>query len=120
RLGVIFGCGGDRDQEKRPLMAAEAEAYADKIYVAPDNPRTESIDTINKDIARGFKKESHSFHTDRGEAIREAVAWLKPEDILVIVGKGREDYQITGAERMHHSDVETVKQIVKELAGDEN
>ena len=120
RLGVIFGCGGDRDQKKRPLMAAAAEAYADKIYVAPDNPRTESIDTINKDIAKGFKKESHSFHIDRVEAIREAVAWLEPGDILAIVGKGREDYQITGVERIHHSDVKTVKKTVKELAGDEN
>ena len=120
RLGVIFGCGGDRDKKKRPLMAAAAEAYADKIYVAPDNPRTESINNINKDIAKGFKKESHSFHIDRVEAIREAVTWLEPGDILAIVGKGREDFQITGVERIHYSDVETVKKTVKELAGDEN
>ena len=120
RLGVVFGCGGDKDRDKRPLMAAAAESFADRLFVAPDNPRSEPIDAINKDIAAGFKKESHTFFDDRTAAIREAVAWLEPGDILAVVGKGREDCQIVGTERTEYSEVETVKQIVKELAGDEN
>lgn len=120
RLGVVFGCGGDRDREKRPLMAAAAEAYADTVTVTTDNPRTEDLEAINRDIAAGFEKSKHIFLEDRTEAIRKAVTGLKPGDILAIVGKGREDYQIVGTERTHHSDVETVEQTLKELSGDED
>jgi UDP-N-acetylmuramoyl-L-alanyl-D-glutamate--2,6-diaminopimelate ligase len=120
RLGVVFGCGGDKDRDKRPLMAAAAESFAERLFVAPDNPRSEPIDAINSDIAAGFTKQCHTFYNDRIAAIRDAVAWLEPEDILAVVGKGREDCQIVGTERIQYSEVETVKQIVKELAGDEN
>ncbi|MBH31870.1 MAG: UDP-N-acetylmuramoyl-L-alanyl-D-glutamate--2,6-diaminopimelate ligase [Candidatus Marinimicrobia bacterium] len=120
RLGVVFGCGGDKDRDKRPLMAAAAESFAERLFIAPDNPRSEPIDAINKDIATGFTKAQHTFYNDRVAAIRDAVAWLEPDDILAIVGKGQEDCQIIGTERTQYSEVETVKQIVKELAGDEN
>ena len=119
-LWVIFGCGGDRDPDKRPLMAAAAEKHADKILVTPDNPRTESLDRINDDIKAGFKT-SHTFYPDRGEAIQDAVAGLQTGDVLAIVGKGRENCQIVGKKRIHYSDIETVKRAISEgSSGDEN
>ena len=120
RFRVCSGCGGDRDNKKRPLMAAAAETFANRVFVTPDNPRSESIHAINNEIAKGFKKNIHSFHTDRVNGIYQAVEWLKEGDILAVVGKGCEEYQITGSERTHHSDVETIKQALKEMVGDEN
>lgn len=114
RLWVIFGCGGDRDRTKRPLMAAAAEEYAHSIIVTPDNPRTESVDAINRDIKKGFKKTTHRFVSNRAEGIQQAMAQLKPDDILTIVGKGRENYQIIGTEKVPHSDFEVVNQAIHE------
>ena len=120
RLGVVFGCGGNRDKEKRPLMATAAETFASQIFLTPDNPRNEKADKINSEIIKGFKKSNHSIHSDRSDGIRSAIEWTRNGDILAIVGKGREDFQIIGLERKHHSDTETVKSIIKEIAQDEN
>ena len=114
RLFVIFGCGGDRDHDKRPLMAEAAEVYAHRILVTPDNPRTESIASINKDIAAGFEGDRHTFHDDRAEAIRQAVEELQEGDILAVVGKGRENCQIVGTERIPYSDIKVVEKIIEE------
>lgn len=120
RLGVVFGCGGNRDKEKRPLMATAAETFASQIFLTPDNPRNEKADKINSEIVKGFKKRNHSIHSNRSDGIRSAIEWARNGDILAIVGKGREDFQIIGLERKHHSDIETVKSIIKEIAQDEN
>jgi len=114
KLIVIFGCGGDRDHDKRPLMAEAAEAYANRILVTPDNPRTESIDSINEDIAAGFKEDRHTFYDDRAVAIRQAVKELQEGDILAVVGKGRENCQLIGTERIPYSDIEVVEKITEE------
>lgn len=114
RLWVIFGCGGDRDEEKRPLMAAAAETYAHSIFVTPDNRRTESLDRINAHIKSGFRKKTHKLYDDRVQAIYDAIRQLKSSDILAIVGKGREDCQIVGTEKIPHSDVDTVRKAISE------
>jgi len=120
RLWVIFGCGGDRDREKRPIMAQVAELYADKIFITPDNPRTESLNTIFDEIKIGFEK-THTFYTNRSAAINDAISQLGSGDILAIIGKGRENYQIVGTERIPYSDVDTVKSsISKGFSGNEN
>lgn len=110
-LWVIFGCGGNRDHEKRPIMAAVAEQYADKIFVTPDNPRMEPLEEINAHIKAGFKK-IHTFYDDRNRAIQDAIAELQMSDILAIVGKGREDCQIVGTERIPHSDFDTAQRAI--------
>ena len=101
KLIVIFGCGGDRDHDKRPLMAEAAEAYANRILVTPDNPRTESIDSINEDIAAGFKEDRHTFYDDRAVAIRQAVKELQEGDILAVVGKGRRTVSLWYRKKFH-------------------
>ena len=115
RLYVIFGCGGERDRDKRPLMAKVAETFADKIYVTPDNPRTESVDEINNDIVKGFSKNIHTIYSNRKEAIHDAMSKLEPNDILVVVGKGRVNYQIIGTEKIPHSDIDTVINALNEI-----
>ncbi len=114
RLWVIFGCGGNRDHEKRPFMAAAAETFAHKVFITPDNPRTESLDRISEDIRAGFRKKTHTFYDDRVQAIRDAMASLEGGDILAIVGKGREECQIVGTERIPHSDIRTVRGVISE------
>ncbi len=113
-LRVVFGCGGDRDSEKRPLMASVAETYTDYVFVTPDNPRTESIEKINKDIAAGFEKNNHTFYSNRADAIRNAISQMKPNDILAILGKGRENYQIFGTKKIPYSDIEVINRANNE------
>tara|TARA_B100000700_G_C15062948_1_gene867188 strand:- start:1659 stop:3137 length:1479 start_codon:yes stop_codon:yes gene_type:complete len=115
RLGVVFGCGGNRDKEKRPLMAIAAETFANQIFLTPDNPRNEKIDNINSEIIKGFKKRNFSIYNDRADGIRSAIEWTKSGDILAILGKGRENFQITGPKKKHHSDIETVNNFIKEM-----
>ncbi len=97
RLTVVFGCGGDRDRSKRPRMASVACELADRVYITSDNPRTEDPEAIVAEIMQGVPYEQRqivSRRTDRALAIREAVASAKPGDLLIIAGKGHEDYQI--------------------------
>jgi UDP-N-acetylmuramoyl-L-alanyl-D-glutamate--2,6-diaminopimelate ligase len=94
RLHVVFGCGGDRDKGKRPLMGAAASKFADDVIVTDDNPRSEDPATIRKEALAGAP---HAREIgDRAEAIRDAIASLKTGDILVIAGKGHESGQIVG------------------------
>ncbi len=116
RLLVVFGCGGDRDKGKRPMMGAIAEKMADRIYVTSDNPRTEDPATIIKDIAAGFEntKQGHvHLELDRKKAIHAALGNLQPGDVLVIAGKGHENYQIIGSTKNHFSDQECVTEYFK-------
>tara|TARA_B100000315_G_scaffold62791_1_gene56999 strand:- start:10774 stop:12237 length:1464 start_codon:yes stop_codon:yes gene_type:complete len=108
KMWVIFGCGGERDKEKRPLMAKEAERFANHIFITPDNPRTEEIEKINEDISNGFKENKHHFFESRGKAISEAMGKLGPNDILAVLGKGREHYQMIGSEKIPYSDYDTI------------
>jgi len=94
RLWCVFGCGGDRDAGKRPLMAAVAQQRADRVLVTSDNPRSEKPENIISQILRGL---SHSdrveVQADRGQAIADAIARAAPEDVVLLAGKGHEDYQ---------------------------
>ena len=112
-LWVIFGCGGDRDKGKRPLMAKIAEYYSDHVIVANDNPRTEDQDAIIADIHQGFiQPDKTVVIKDRQQAIHYAIAHSNTNDIIVVAGKGHEDYQIIGKQKHHYSDRETVCQIL--------
>ena len=99
RLIVLFGCGGDRDRGKRPLMGAVAAAGADHVIVTSDNPRTEDPDTIIDDIVAGMPAGSFERETDRWLAIAMAVGQAGPGDAVLLAGKGHETYQVIGTER---------------------
>lgn len=112
RLIVVFGCGGDRDKSKRPKMAAAAEKHAEKVIVTDDNPRTEDRDNIFKDIEKGFAKPgNYLVIRDRAEAIKDAVRISNSGDIILIAGKGHEDYQIIGTQKIHFNDKEVVLSV---------
>jgi len=111
-LLLVFGCGGDRDKTKRPEMGAIAEKLADKIWVTSDNPRTEEPEQILKDIENGFSAKKYNKIADRKEAIKEASLALQNGDILVVAGKGHEDYQIIGKEKHHFSDKEVLIEVL--------
>ena len=93
RIITVFGCGGDRDSAKRPLMAAAAEEGSDLCLLTSDNPRTEDPQKILADAARGFLRGGHEVHEDRREAIRRAINLAGERDIVLIAGKGHEAYQ---------------------------
>jgi len=105
-LLLVFGCGGDRDKTKRPEMGAIAEKMADKIWLTSDNPRTENPESILDDVEHGMKLGKHKRQADRKKAIKESAAQLQSGDILIVAGKGHEDYQILGKEKIHFSDRE--------------
>lgn len=110
RLWCVFGCGGDRDRGKRAEMAAAAEAGADQVVVTSDNPRTESPTQIITDIMQGFSSSAQTTVVeDRADAINRAIEEAAPGDILLIAGKGHEDYQIIGHEKRPFSDIETAR-----------
>lgn len=111
RLTLIFGCGGDRDQQKRPLMAAAAETYADRCFVTPDNPRSEDLGRINADILKGFSSNCYTVFDDRGTALRTALSEATENDVVIVLGKGREDYQEIENEKVPYSDVEIIQEF---------
>lgn len=108
RLFVIFGCGGNRDTTKRPLMGKIASEIADHVVVTDDNPRAEDGSTIRSQIIKGMKSCAIEIE-DRTEAISDIIAKMKNDDILLIAGKGHEDYQIIGNKMIKSSDIEIVK-----------
>ncbi len=116
RLWCVFGCGGDRDPGKRPLMGAAAERLADRVIVTDDNPRTEDPDRIVSDILAGMKHpEAAMVIRDRRTAIVHALAEAEAGDIVLIAGKGHEDYQIVGTERFPFSDRETAHEFLSSI-----
>jgi UDP-N-acetylmuramoyl-L-alanyl-D-glutamate--2,6-diaminopimelate ligase len=115
RLRVVFGCGGDRDRTKRPRMARVAEELADFVIVTSDNPRTESPIDIIDEIVTGFEKsetQTTTIEPDRKKAIEIAIKSADKDDIVLIAGKGHEDYQIIGTQKFHFSDKEIAQECL--------
>ena len=115
QIWTVFGCGGDRDKGKRPQMADIASKLSDKIIITSDNPRTEHPDAILDDIEKGIPQAEKSKCTrmvDRKSAIQHAIFNAKPGDVILIAGKGHEDYQIIGKEKIHFSDFEVAKEVL--------
>ncbi|HEY1921236.1 MAG TPA: UDP-N-acetylmuramoyl-L-alanyl-D-glutamate--2,6-diaminopimelate ligase [Tepidisphaeraceae bacterium] len=116
KLRVLFGCGGDRDRTKRPLMARAAERLADVVYVTSDNPRTEKPGDIIEQIVAGFLErveKSVIVEPDRRTAIGKILEDAKPGDVVLIAGKGHENYQIVGQVRHHFDDVEEAMDVLR-------
>lgn len=112
RVFTVFGCGGDRDKFKRSIMGNIASIYSDKVIITNDNPRTENEDDIISDIVSGIKIDNYEIVKNRKDAIIKGVSYLDKNDILLILGKGHEDYQIIGNEKKHFSDLEVLKDII--------
>lgn len=115
RLVALFGCGGDRDRTKRPIMGRIAAENADFVVVTSDNPRTENPEAIIADIVVGMEGNStpREVITGRPEAIEWAIEHHQPGDVIVLAGKGHEDYQIVGHEKHHMDEREIVADILK-------
>ena len=112
-LWCIFGCGGDRDITKRPIMAQIAEKNADKLIITNDNPRTEDENKILADVEAGIKnKDSVKTIPDRFSAIKYALENATSKDLILVAGKGHEDYQIIGTEKIHYSDRESAMKLL--------
>lgn len=103
-LWCVFGCGGDRDRTKRPLMGGIAARLADQVIVTNDNPRTEAPEVIAGEIVAGIGARAHRVELDRRAAIQYAVAHARANDLVLIAGKGHEDYQIFGRQKVHFDD----------------
>lgn len=112
RIITIFGCGGDRDRFKRSIMGDIASSYSNKVIITNDNPRNEDDDSIIFDIVGGIKKDNFEIVKNRRDAIIKGISYLGKNDILLILGKGHEDYQIIGNIRNHFSDLEVVREII--------
>lgn len=106
RIITVFGCGGDRDRSKRPVMGSIAVRNSDIAIVTSDNPRTEDPDAIIKDVLAGMTGENFRVEPDREKAIALAVGLADDGDIIVLAGKGHEDYQIIGKTKRHFDDRE--------------
>jgi|CZCB01.1.fsa_nt_gi UDP-N-acetylmuramoyl-L-alanyl-D-glutamate--2,6-diaminopimelate ligase len=115
RLGVVFGCGGDRDRTKRPIMGRIAEEYADFIWLTSDNPRSEPPEAILDEIEAGLSSGAPFVRiSDRREAIRQAVAWAQSGDLLVIAGKGHENYQILADRTIPFDDMKVAAEALED------
>jgi UDP-N-acetylmuramoyl-L-alanyl-D-glutamate--2,6-diaminopimelate ligase len=117
RVIVVFGCGGDRDPEKRPLMGEAAGMEADHVIVTSDNPRSEDPVGIILQIEDGVRESGVSYESevDRRAAIRSAISQATPADAILIAGKGHEDYQVFADRTVHFDDREVAREILEEL-----
>lgn len=115
KLLVVFGCGGDRDKDKRPKMAAAATSLADFTIITTDNPRREPPGRIIEDILKGVTTEQYEVIEDRRTAIKQAIMKKQAEDILLIAGKGHEDYQIIGNRVLKFDDAEVIRECTESL-----
>lgn len=112
RLIAVFGCGGDRDRGKRPVMGEIAERLADLAIVTSDNPRTENPDAILDDIESGMHRSNHERIVDRREAIQRALAIAHAEDVVLLAGKGHETYQVRGTTKYPFDEKEIVESLM--------
>ncbi len=117
QIWTIFGCGGDRDKGKRPEMMKKAMEASDFVMVTSDNPRTEDPNAIIQDIVEGTDvrgpQSKVRIQADRCKAIESVIQMAKPHDVILIAGKGHEDYQIIGKEKLPFSDFETAKELLQ-------
>jgi UDP-N-acetylmuramoyl-L-alanyl-D-glutamate--2,6-diaminopimelate ligase len=114
QLWVVFGCGGDRDRLKRPLMAAAAQRCADRLVLTSDNPRTESAQAIVQEMLTGLTASSRVLiETDRALAIGQALQQAGDADVVLVAGKGHEDHQELAGQRLPFSDRQQVQQALK-------
>ena len=113
RVITLVGCGGDRDPMKRPIMGEIASNYSDYVIFTNDNPRTEDPENIMKDILKGVKKDNYEVCLDRREAIKKALDMIKKDDIVLLLGKGHEDYQILGHTKVHLDDSEEILKYIE-------
>lgn len=119
RIWCVFGCGGNRDQGKRPLMAEVADQLADRIIVTDDNPRNENADDIVRQILFGFSDKSKvDVERDRARAIQSAIGSAEPGDLVLIAGKGHECYQDVAGQKMAFSDAAQVRLALQSRATD--
>ena len=114
RLAVLFGAGGDRDPGKRPMMGAAAAELADLVFVTDDNPRSEAPDAIRRDIIAACPQAREI--SDRAEAISVALSELGHDDVLLIAGKGHENFQLVGDETLPFSDASVARKVIGDLA----
>lgn len=122
RMLVTFGCGGDRDRGKRPIMGKVAGDQADFVIITSDNPRTEDPSLIARQVLEGLlksklKSNRYYINIDRGSAIEMALTMASPGDVVVIAGKGHEDYQDIGTKRIPFDDREVARSVLRELLG---
>lgn len=113
RVITLVGCGGDRDPKKRPIMGKIAAENSDYVIFTSDNPRTEDPKKIMDDILVGVKTNNYEVELDRREAIKKALDMIKKDDVVLILGKGHEDYQILGHEKVHLDDAEEVRKYIE-------
>jgi UDP-N-acetylmuramoyl-L-alanyl-D-glutamate--2,6-diaminopimelate ligase len=114
RLICVFGCGGDRDRTKRPQMGAIAARLADRVVVTSDNPRTEDPQQILTDVVAGIPAGTDlEVEGDRATAIATAIASAGGDDLVLIAGKGHEDYQILGTTKIHFDDREEAEKALR-------
>ena len=114
KIFTVFGAGGDRDKTKRPEMGKVAEKYSDKVFVTSDNPRTEDPEKIIQDILAGMNKNSVYVNPDREESIKTALSEADEKTVVLIAGKGHEDYQEINGIRKHFSDKEIAEKYLNE------
>ena len=112
KVHVLFGCGGNRDKSKRPKMAEIAEKFSNKLWITPDNPRNENLKNINSDIIKGLKNKKYKIFSDRSIALREAINEINAGDVLVVLGKGREEFQEIEGNKIPYSDLEIIKSFL--------
>lgn len=116
QIWVVFGCGGDRDTGKRPLMAKVACHWADRVMITSDNPRSEDPQQIIQNILAGVAPELMGkvlTEADRAMSFRKVFEKAQPQDVILIAGKGHEDYQIIGDQKLHFSDLQTAEELLR-------
>ncbi|NQZ63343.1 cyanophycin synthetase, partial [Crocosphaera sp.] len=114
KMICVFGCGGDRDRTKRPLMGQASAQLADVSVVTSDNPRTEDPQRILEDVLTGIPEKIEPLViSDRAKAINTAILQANPGDGVLIAGKGHEDYQILGTEKIHFDDREEARKALE-------
>jgi len=112
KIITLFGCGGNRDSYKRPLMASISEKFSDRIIITNDNPRNEDQNKIINQIVSGFRLEKYQIIHNREKAVKQAVKNLDKKQVLLILGKGIEEYQIINGKRIYHSDIKIVRDLL--------
>jgi UDP-N-acetylmuramoyl-L-alanyl-D-glutamate--2,6-diaminopimelate ligase len=114
RLIAVFGCGGNRDRQKRPLMAETVDRHADYAIITSDNPRKENPDTIVAEIEKGFRSTHYEKIVDRTQAINHAIELARPRDIVLIAGKGHENYQEFADHTIPFDDIQVARRAIED------